>query len=97
MTTSSCTKQEATVQPQVLRLGLIAWLVRNSDDSRARDGVTLDFTICFALHTLTSLYGQFTDTSTSWHWVAAIIQGLLAAGFFVAARASMSQAKAKIT
>lgn len=75
---------------EMLGLGLIAWLVRNADASKARDGVTLGFTIYFALHALTSLYGQFTDTTTSVHWVAATIQALLAIGFFMAGRASMS-------
>lgn len=38
-------------------LGLIAWLVRNAEPSKARDGVTLGLTVFFALHALTSLYG----------------------------------------
>jgi hypothetical protein len=53
--------------------------------------VTLGLTVFFALHALASLYGQFTDTSVSTHWVMATIQGLIAVGFFVAGRASMSQ------
>jgi len=73
-----------------LGLGLIAWLVRNADASKARDAVTLGFTIYFALHALTSLYGQFTDTSTSAHWIMATLQGLIAVGFFMAGKASMS-------
>ncbi|MEW5939386.1 MAG: hypothetical protein AB1750_06985 [Chloroflexota bacterium] len=71
-------------------LGLIAWLVRNAEPSKARDGVTLGVTVFFALHALTSLYGQFTDTSVSTHWVMATVQALIAVGFFVAGRASMS-------
>ena len=74
-----------------LGLGLIAWFVRNADASSARDGVVLGFTIYFALHALTSLYGQFTDTSVSMHWVMATIQGLIAIGFFMAGRANMSK------
>ena len=76
---------------EMLGLGLIAWLVRNADASKARDGVTLGFTIYFALHALTSLYGQFTDTGTSLHWVMATIQALFAIGFFMAGKASMSK------
>ena len=38
-------------------LGLIAWLMRNSEVSKVRDGVTLAFTVFFALQALTSLYG----------------------------------------
>ncbi len=75
---------------EMLGLGLIAWLVRNTEASKARDGVTLGFTIYFALHALTSLYGQFTDTTTSVHWIAAVIQALFAIGFFMAGKASMS-------
>ena len=73
-----------------LGLGLIAWLVRNAEASKVRDAVTLGFTVFFALHALTSLYGQFTDTSTSGHWVMATLQGLIAVGFFMAGRAGMS-------
>ena len=71
-------------------LALIAWLVRNADASKARDGVTMGFFIFFSLHALTSLYGQFTDTSTSMHWIMAAVQGLIAVGFFMAGKASMS-------
>ena len=71
-------------------LGLIAWLVRNAEASKARDGVTLGLTIFFALHALTSLYGQFTDASTSTHWIMATVQALIAVGFFLAGKASMS-------
>jgi len=76
---------------EFLGLGLIAWLVRNTETSKARDAVTLGFTIYFALHALTSLYGQLTDISSPVGWVAVILQGLLTAGFFVAGRASMSK------
>jgi hypothetical protein len=75
---------------EMLGLGLIAWLVRNAEASRARDAVTLGFTVYFALHALTSLYGQFADPSTSVHWIMATLQALIAVGFFLAGRASMS-------
>jgi hypothetical protein len=71
-------------------LGVIAWLVRNADASKARDGVALGFTLFFALQALTSLYGQFTDTSVSTHWIMASLQALIAVGFFMAGKASMS-------
>lgn len=73
-----------------LGLGIIAWLVRNAEASKTRDGVVLGFTIFFALHALTSLYGGFTDTSTSAHWFMASLQALIAVGFFTAGKASMS-------
>ena len=75
---------------EAIGIGLIAWLVRNTDASKARDAVTLGLTIYFALHALTSLYGQFTDASTSLHWVMATIQALIAVGLFMAGKASMS-------
>jgi hypothetical protein len=78
---------------EMLGLGLIAWFVRNTDASKARDGVALGFTIYFALHALTSLYGQFSDTAVTGHWVAALIQAFFAAGFFFAGRAAMSNGK----
>ncbi len=74
-----------------LGLGLIAWFVRNAEPSKTRDGVVLGFTIYFALHALTSLYGQFTDTSVSMHWVMATLQGLIALGFFMTGRAAMTK------
>ena len=74
----------------LLGLGSIAWLVRNADASKARDGIALGFTAYFALHGLTSLYGAFTDTSTSGHWFMAALQGLIAVGFYMARKASMS-------
>lgn len=74
---------------EVLGIGIIAWLVRNAEASKARDGVTLGLTIYFALHSLTSLYGAFTDP-TQPHWVMFAIQGLIAVGLFMAGKASMS-------
>jgi hypothetical protein len=72
-------------------LGLVAWLVRNSDASKARDGVVLGFTIFNALFALFSLYTQlFTDAASAVGWIAFIIQGLFAVGFFMAGKASMS-------
>lgn len=76
---------------EMFGLGLIAWLIRNAEASKARDGATLGFTIYFGLHALASLYGQFTDFSATMHWVMAIIQALLAVGFFLAGQAGMSK------
>lgn len=74
-----------------LGLALIAWLVRNAEASRVRDSVAVAFTVFFALHAVTSLYGQFTDNSSSMHWVMATLQGLIAVGFFFAGKAGMSK------
>ncbi|HNR07490.1 MAG TPA: hypothetical protein PKM27_09255 [Saprospiraceae bacterium] len=74
-----------------LGLGTIAWLVRNAEASKTRDGVALGFTIYFGLHSLASWYGQFTDPSTTMHWVMASLQALIAVGFFLAGRANRSK------
>ncbi|HSN09313.1 MAG TPA: hypothetical protein VLS85_09750 [Hanamia sp.] len=65
-------------------LGLIAWLVRNAEASKTRNALLLGYTIYFALHALTSLYGQFTDTEVHVHWVMVIVQGFIAIGFIAA-------------
>ncbi len=72
-------------------LGLIAWLVRNTEASKTRNALVLGYTIYFALHALTSLYGQFTDTQVHVHWVMATVQGLIAIGFIAAGSANMSK------
>jgi hypothetical protein len=75
---------------ELLGLGLIAWLVRNTEASKARDAVTLGLTIYFALHALTSLYVQLTAVNTPFGWVVIVVQSLFAVGFFMAGKASMS-------
>jgi len=80
---------------ELLGLGLIAWLVRNAEASKARDGVTLGLTIYFALHALTSLYVQLTAVYTPFGWAVIVIQSLFAIGFFMAGRASMSTSLAR--
>ena len=74
----------------LLGLGLIAWFVRNADASKARDAVTLGFTIFFALFALLSLVNQFMAAAQPAGWGAFVIQGLIAVGFFMAGKASMS-------
>jgi hypothetical protein len=80
---------------ELLGLGLIAWLVRNAEASKARDGVTLGFTLYFVLHALTSLYVQLTAVYTAFGWAVIVIQGLFAVGFFMAGKASMSTSLAQ--
>ena len=75
---------------ELLGLGLIAWLVRNAEASKARDGATLGFTLYFALHALTSLYVQLTAVYTAFGWAVIVIQGLFGVGFFMAGKVSMS-------
>jgi len=74
-----------------LSLGVFAWLVRNAEASKTRDSVVLGYTLLFALWTVVSVYGSFLDMPTATiSWVPALIQALIAAGFFMAGKASMS-------
>jgi hypothetical protein len=78
-----------------LSLGIMAWLVRNAEASKTRDSVVLGYTLLFALWTLVSVYGSFLVDMPSHNisWVPALIQALLAIGFFMAGRSSMSKGK----
>jgi len=73
-----------------LALGVIAWLVRNADASKTRDAVVLGFTFFFTLQAPVSLYGNFVDPDSP-HWIFVLIEALIAAGFFIAGKASMSK------
>ena len=75
-----------------LSLGVIAWLVRNAEASKTRDSVVLGYTLLFALWAVVSVYGSFLDMPTaSISWGPALIWALLAVGFFMAGKASMSK------
>ncbi len=76
----------------LLSLGVMAWLVRNAEPSKTRDSVVLGYTLLFALWAAVSVYGSFlVDILThNISWGPALIQALLAIGFFMAGKASMS-------
>ena len=76
-----------------LSLGVMAWLVRNDGPSKTRDSVVLGYTLLFALWAAVSLYGVFLVDMPSHNisWGPALIQALIAIGFFIAGRASMSK------
>jgi len=75
-----------------LSLGVMAWLVRNAEASKTRDSVVLSYTILFALWAVVSVYGSFLDMpNANISWIPALIQALLAVGFFMAGKASMSK------
>ena len=76
----------------LLSLGVLAWLVRNDGPSKTRDSVVLGYTLLFALWAAVSVYGSFLVDMPSHNisWGPALIQALLAIGFFMAGKASMS-------
>jgi hypothetical protein len=76
----------------LLSLGVLAWLVRNAEPSKTRDSVVLSYTLLFALWAAVSVYGSFLVDMPSHtiSWIPALIQALLAIGFFMAGRANMS-------
>jgi len=75
-----------------LSLGVMAWLVRNAEASKTRDSVVLGYTLLFALWAVVSVYGSFLDMpNANISWIPALIQALLAVGFFMAGKASMSK------
>jgi len=75
-----------------LAFGVMAWLVRNAEASKTRDSVVLGYTILFALWAVVSLYGVTLSDMPSHNisWIPALIQALIAVGFFMAGKASMS-------
>jgi hypothetical protein len=79
-----------------LGLGIIAWLARNSDASKARDALSMGFFIFFVLSAVTSLYAQFTPAAMPTDWVYVVVQALLAVGFFVVGKANMSTSKSQV-
>jgi hypothetical protein len=78
-----------------LSLAVIAWLVRNAEASKTRDALVLGYTLLFGLWAVVSLIGQFGQFAAlpahSASWVIALIQALIAVGFFMAGRSSMSK------
>ena len=74
-------------------LGVMAWLVRNAEPSKTRDSVVVGFILLFALWTVVSIYGVFLIElpTHSISWIPALIQALLAIGFFVTGRPGMSK------
>jgi len=73
-----------------LPLGIIAWLVRNAEPSKTRDAVVLGMTIFFVVEAPVSLYGYFVDPGSP-HLLFALIEGLIAVGFIIVGRSSMSK------
>jgi len=76
----------------LLALGVLAWLVRNDGPSKTRASVVLGYTLLFALWMCVSIYGIFLFDMPSHNisWGPALIQALIAIGFFMAGKATMS-------
>jgi hypothetical protein len=78
-----------------LSLAVIAWLVRNAEASKTRDAIVLGYTLLFGLWAVVSLIGQFGQFAAlpahGASWVIALVQALIAVGFFMAGRSSMSK------
>jgi hypothetical protein len=76
----------------LLALGVLAWLVRNDGPSKTRDSVVLGYTLLFVLWAAVSVYGSFLVDMPSHNisWGPALVQALIAVGFFMAGKASMS-------
>lgn len=75
-----------------LGLGVMAWLVRNDGPSKTRDSVVLGYTLLFVLWMCVSIYGIFLVEMPTHNisWGPALLQALIAVGFFMAGKASMS-------
>jgi hypothetical protein len=75
-----------------LALGVMAWLVRNDGPSKTRDSVVLGYTLLFVLWMCISIYGIFLVEMPAHNisWGPALLQALIAFGFFMAGRANMS-------
>jgi hypothetical protein len=73
-----------------LPLGLIAWLVRNAEPSKTRDAVVLSMTLFFVVEAPVSAYGHFIDPGSP-HLIFAFVEALIAVGFIIVGKASMSK------
>ena len=92
VTDTSAAFSSMVIGVMAVSFAVIAWLVRNADASKTRDSLVLGFTLLFALWALVSIYGTFIDMpSNNISWVIGLIQGLIAVGFFMAGKASMSK------
>jgi hypothetical protein len=74
-----------------LSLGVIAWLVRNAEASKTRDALVLGYTLLFAVWAIISLIGQFGPFAALPGHTGSWVIALIAVGFFVAGRSSMSK------
>jgi hypothetical protein len=69
-------------------LALVNWVARNTDASKARDGIFLGNTAGFGIATIFTVVGALTGGLVL-GWILAAIDLLFTAGFFLVGRANM--------
>ncbi len=80
----------------ILGIAIINWMARNSEESKARNGIVLGNTIGFAIATIFSILSRLHGYPV-FGWIFIVLNLLLTIGFFAAGRASMSASAASRT
>ncbi len=65
----------------LLGIGLVTWLARNSDESHARDAMTLGLPISYVAGLLLSLQATLTGQMSVVGWLPVVVYLLLVAGY----------------
>ena len=77
----------------LLGIAIILWMARNSEASKARDGIALGNTVGFAFATVFSVLSRL-HGYPMFGWVFIVLNLVLTIGFFMASKASMSASAA---
>jgi len=77
----------------LLGIAIILWMARNSEASKARDGIVLGNTVGFAFATVFSVLSRL-HGYPMFGWVFIVLNLVLTIGFFMAGKASMSASAA---
>jgi len=77
----------------LLGIAIILWMARNSEASKARDGIVLGNTVGFAFATVFSVLSRL-HGYPMFGWVFIVLNLVLTIGFFMASKASMSASAA---
>lgn len=65
----------------LIGIGLLAWFVRNSADSDARQAIILAFLICFSIAFIVALLAQLSNVLNVFGWGTVALNLILAAGY----------------
>jgi hypothetical protein len=65
----------------LLGIGLVTWLARNSDKSRAQDAISLGLPVSYVVGFVLSLQATLTGQMNAVGWLPVVIYLLLIAGF----------------